>query len=97
LPMHIDRVPTAERTGIWRQNSNGSLRFLVRVCRYDGSVIETGAHMSNDGSEVERHAGVDMVPMGEFFGRNPKPDDGTPILDADFKASNPGHQTSGAD
>jgi hypothetical protein len=53
--------------------------------------------MSNDGSEMERHAGVDMVPMGESFGWNPNPDDGTPILDADFKASNPGHQTSGAD
>jgi hypothetical protein len=33
--------------------------------------------MSTDESEVERHAGIDMVPIGESFETNSGPDDGT--------------------
>ena len=32
--------------------------------------------MSTDESEVERHAGIDMVPIGESFETNSAPDDG---------------------
>lgn len=32
--------------------------------------------MSTDELEVERHAGIDMVPMGESFEMNSGPDDG---------------------
>jgi hypothetical protein len=32
--------------------------------------------MSNDESKVERHAGIDMVPIGESFEMNWGPDDG---------------------
>ena len=55
--------------------------------------------MSNDGSELERHAGVDMVPVGESFEWNPGPEDGVPILRPDFnlKMSNPVATPSGAD
>jgi hypothetical protein len=49
--------------------------------------------MSNDGSEIEGNAGIDMVPVGEFFEWNPGPDDGDPTLRTDFslnlKVSNP--------
>ena len=34
--------------------------------------------------EIERHAGVDMVPVGEFFEWNSGPDDGDPIFRRDF-------------
>ncbi len=46
--------------------------------------------MSNDDSEVERHAGADMVPVGESFEWNPERDGGYPILRPDFnlKVSN---------
>jgi len=57
--------------------------------------------MSNDGSEIERNAGIDMAPEGEFFEWNSGPDDGDPILRTDFslnlKASNPVAMPSGAD
>jgi len=47
--------------------------------------------MSNYEFEVERHAGVDMVPVGASFDWNPGPDDGAPILRPDFnlKVRNP--------
>jgi hypothetical protein len=32
--------------------------------------------MSNDESKVERHAGIDMVPIGESLETNSGPDDG---------------------
>jgi hypothetical protein len=55
--------------------------------------------MSNYESEVERHAGVDMVPFGESFERNPGPDDGAPILRPNFnlKVPNPVATPSGTD
>jgi hypothetical protein len=55
--------------------------------------------MSNYESEVERHAGVDMVPFGESFEWNPGPDDGAPILRPDFnlKVPNPVATLSGTD
>jgi hypothetical protein len=31
--------------------------------------------MSNDGSEIERNAGIDMAPAGEFFEWNSGPDE----------------------
>ena len=40
--------------------------------------------MSNYEFEVERHAGVDMVPMGESLDWNPRADDDAPILRPDF-------------
>ncbi len=45
--------------------------------------------MSNYESEVERHAGVDMVPFGESFEWNPGPDDGAPIPRPDFNFNVP--------
>jgi hypothetical protein len=47
--------------------------------------------MSNYESEVDRHAGVDMVPFGESFEWNPGPgpDDGAPILRPDFNLKMP--------
>jgi hypothetical protein len=63
-----------------------------RVCRGDSdTLIGKGAHMSNYEFEVERHAGVDMVPMGKSFDWNPGPDDGAPILrpDVNLKVTNP--------
>jgi hypothetical protein len=57
--------------------------------------------MSNDGSEIDRHAGVDMVPVGEFFEWNSGPDDGDPIFRRDvnhnLKMTNPVATPSGAD
>jgi hypothetical protein len=55
--------------------------------------------MSNYESEVERHAGVDMVPVGESFEWNPGPDNGAPILRPDFnlKVPNPVATPSGTD
>jgi hypothetical protein len=54
--------------------------------------------MSNYESEVERHAGVDMVPFGESFEWNPGPDDGAPILRPDFNLKpNPVATPSGTD
>ena len=55
--------------------------------------------MSNDESEVQRHAGVDMVPVGQPFEWNAGLEDGAPILRADFnlKVSNPVATPSGAD
>jgi hypothetical protein len=57
--------------------------------------------MSNDGSEIERNAGIDMAPVGEFFEWNPGPDDGYPTLGTDFslnlKVSNPVAISSDAD
>jgi hypothetical protein len=40
--------------------------------------------MSNDELDVERHAGIDMLPAGEAFEWNPASDDDAPILRADF-------------
>lgn len=40
--------------------------------------------MSNDGSEIERNAGIDMAPVGEFSEWNSEPDDGDPTLPTDF-------------
>jgi len=45
--------------------------------------------MSNYEFEVERHAGVDMVPVGASFDWNPGPDDGAPILRPDFNLKVP--------
>ncbi|MGA2643928.1 MAG: hypothetical protein ABSF15_04395 [Candidatus Sulfotelmatobacter sp.] len=55
--------------------------------------------MSNDDSEVERHAGADMVPVGESFEWNPERDGGYPILRPDFnlKVSNQVATPSGVD
>ena len=55
--------------------------------------------MSNCESEVERNAGVDMVPVGESFEWNPGPDVGAPILHPDFnlKVPNPVAKTPGTD
>lgn len=57
--------------------------------------------MSNIDSEIERHAGVDMVPVGEFFEWNPESDGSDPILRRDsnlnLKVSNPVATLSGAD
>lgn len=39
--------------------------------------------MSNDELDVERHAGIDMLPAGEFEW-NPDPDDDAPILHPGF-------------
>jgi len=40
--------------------------------------------MSNDGSEIERNAGIDMAPDGEFSEWSSEPDDGDPTLRTDF-------------
>lgn len=40
--------------------------------------------MANNECEVERWAGIDMVPLGESFEWSPGPDDGAPILRHDF-------------
>jgi hypothetical protein len=40
--------------------------------------------MSNDGSEIERHAGIDMVPVEDVFEWNLGADDGDPIFRRDF-------------
>jgi hypothetical protein len=40
--------------------------------------------MSNDELDVERHAGIDMLPAGESFEWDPNPDDDGPILRPDF-------------
>ena len=40
--------------------------------------------MSNDGSGIERNAGIDMAPVGGFFKWNPGPDEGDPTLRTDF-------------
>ncbi len=57
--------------------------------------------MSNDGSEIERNAGIDMAPVGEIFEWKPGPDDGDPTLRTDFslnlKVSNPVAISSYAD
>ena len=57
--------------------------------------------MSNDGSEIESNAGIDMAPVGEFFEWNSGPDDGDPTLRTDFslnlKVSNPVAMRSDAD
>jgi hypothetical protein len=55
--------------------------------------------MSSTGSDIERLAGVDMVPVGECFEWDPGPDDGAWILRPDFnpKVSNPVAAPSGAD
>jgi len=57
--------------------------------------------MSNDGSEIERNAGIDMVPLGEFFEWSSEPDYGDPSLRTDFslnlKVSNPVAMPSDAD
>jgi hypothetical protein len=55
--------------------------------------------MSNDESEVERHAKIDMVLGGESFEWNSGLDDGAPILHPDFnlKMSNPVATPSGTD
>ena len=47
--------------------------------------------MANNESEVERGAGIDMVPL-ESFEWTPGPDDGAPILRRDFhlNVSEPG-------
>ncbi len=45
--------------------------------------------MWNDESQVERHAGVDMIPVGASFEWNPEPDDGAPILRPDFNLNVP--------
>jgi len=45
--------------------------------------------MSNYESETERHAGVDMVPVGESFEWNPGLDDGAPTLRPDFNLKVP--------
>jgi hypothetical protein len=47
-------------------------------------VIWEGAYMTNNEFDVERRAGIDMVPVGESFEWNPKPDDSAPILRDDF-------------
>jgi hypothetical protein len=55
--------------------------------------------MSNYESESERHAGVDMVPVGGSFEWNPGPDDGAPILrpDLNLKVPNAVATSSGTD
>jgi len=55
--------------------------------------------MPNNGSEHERQAGVDMVPVGESYEWNPGPDDSNlvPRLDFNLKVSNPVTTPSGAD
>jgi hypothetical protein len=57
--------------------------------------------MSNDGSEIERNAGIDMVPVGEFVEWSPEPDDGDPTIRTDLslnlKVSNPVAMPSDAD
>ncbi|MGC2193344.1 MAG: hypothetical protein WA628_01625 [Terriglobales bacterium] len=57
--------------------------------------------MSNDGSEIESNAGIDMAPVGEFFEWNSGPDDGDSTLRTDFslnlKVSNPVAMRSDAD
>lgn len=57
--------------------------------------------MSNDGSEIERNAGIDMAPVGEFSEWSLEPDDGDPILRTDFslnlKVSNSVAMPSDAD
>jgi hypothetical protein len=40
--------------------------------------------MANSESQVERRMGIDMVPVGEWFEWNPRPDDDAPILSPDF-------------
>jgi hypothetical protein len=40
--------------------------------------------MSNNESELERRAGVDMVPVGESFEWNPEPDGGAAICKSGF-------------
>jgi len=40
--------------------------------------------MANTESEIERRAGLDMVPLGESFEWNPGPDDGAPVLRSTF-------------
>jgi hypothetical protein len=41
--------------------------------------------MASEESEVERKAGIDMVPFGESYEWKPEPDDGTSILRDDFQ------------
>jgi hypothetical protein len=57
--------------------------------------------MSNDGYEIERNAGIDMAPVGEFLEWSSEPDDGDPTLRTDFslklKVSNPVAIPSDAD
>jgi hypothetical protein len=57
--------------------------------------------MSNDVSEIERNAGIDMAPVGEFFEWNSGADDGDSTLRTDFslnlKVSNPVAMPSDAD
>jgi hypothetical protein len=55
--------------------------------------------MSNDGLGFERHAGVDMVPIGESFEWDAGQDEGASIFYPDFnlKVSNPAAAPSGAD
>ena len=61
----------------------------------------TRRSMSNDGSAIERNAGIDMAPVGEFFEWNSGPGDGDPTLRTDFslnlKVSNPVAIPSDAD
>lgn len=64
-------------------------RFVVGSAGVRVTLIGKGAHMSNYESEIERHAGVDMVPVGESFDWNPGPDDGAPILRSDFNLKMP--------
>jgi hypothetical protein len=40
--------------------------------------------MANNESEVERWAGLDMVPLGESFEWSSEPENGAPILRYDF-------------
>ena len=48
--------------------------------------------MSTDESEVERRAGIDMVPVGEWFKPNSEPDHWTPIfattVDTELRCTN---------
>lgn len=40
--------------------------------------------MSNDELDVERRAGIDMLPAGESFEWDPAPDDGAPTVRPGF-------------
>jgi hypothetical protein len=40
--------------------------------------------MSNNEFEAERHAGVDMVPVGQSFETNKGPEDGSAISNSGF-------------
>lgn len=44
-----------------------------------------GGFMSNDEFDIERHAGLDMLPAGESFEPNPDSDDEARSFRPDFK------------